>query len=162
MPQKIKNKIKDIFFIFRGKIKTPFSGVFVIAFSIWFIKSTIEDMAMYQFTSLFHYGEIIYFNGYQIVLPLGIPIFFFAMATIVFSFFRKGTKKNRLHHEPHYVNLNHANLSYSTPLSARHHMAGCILPLQGMRNRSSEVFLCSRSRRLSTPDVGRYTHRVRR
>lgn len=75
MLQNIKTKIKKIITSSWDKIKIPFSGVFVIVFAIWFIKSTTEDMAMYQFTSLFHYGEVIYFNSYEIVLPLGIPIF---------------------------------------------------------------------------------------
>lgn len=105
MPKKTKSKIKDMFFISWDKIKTPFSGVFVIILAIWFIKSTVEDMSMYQFTSLFHYGEVIYFNSYQIVLPLGIPIFIFAMATVVFSFFRKGKIPRKIDFTMNFITL---------------------------------------------------------
>lgn len=105
MPQEINNKIKNIILIFWDKIKTPFSGVFVIVFAIWFIKSTTEDMAMYQFTSLFHYGEVIYFNSYEIVLPLGIPIFFFAMVTVVFTFFNKGKIPKKIDFTMNFITL---------------------------------------------------------
>jgi hypothetical protein len=105
MSQKIKNKIKNTTILYWDKIKIPFSGVFIIILAIWFIKSTIEDMAMYQFTSLFHYGEIIYFNSYQIVLPLGIPIFFFAMVTVLFSFFRKGKVPRKIDFTMNFITL---------------------------------------------------------
>jgi hypothetical protein len=75
---------------FQHTIKIFSCGIIVIIFSTWIIKSTIEDMAMYQFTSIFHYGDIIYFNGYQIIIPLGIPIFFFTIVTAGFAFFKKG------------------------------------------------------------------------
>ncbi|MFU0447783.1 hypothetical protein ACMZZG_20175 [Pseudocitrobacter faecalis] len=62
-------------------------------------------MAIYQFTSLFHYGEVIYFNSYEIVLPLGIPIFFFAMVTVVFAFFNKGKIPKKIDFTMNFITL---------------------------------------------------------
>lgn len=88
MPARKKTKDKNN--TFQHRVKVFFCGIIVTIVSTWIIKSTIEDMAMYQFTSLFHYGEVIYFNGYQIIIPLGIPIFLFTIVTAGFAFFNKG------------------------------------------------------------------------
>ncbi|MFY2737439.1 hypothetical protein [Pseudocitrobacter faecalis] len=100
-----RKKSKDKNNTFQHKIKIFFCGITVTIFSTWIIKSIIEDMSMYQFSSLFHYGEIIYFNSYQIITPLGIPILFFTIVTAGFAFFNKGKIPKKIDFTMNFITL---------------------------------------------------------
>lgn len=89
MKHKTNNKFSKKTFILWDKTKIGLSGVIISIVSILILYDYSTTLTAYKLTSIFHYGDIIYFNSIDFSLLMTVPGFccgfIFGVLTIIFG-----------------------------------------------------------------------------